>query len=109
MTEQDIQNYYKKITEECDVKIGDIFYHADNPTEEWEVIRSEILGSSLYFWIVSFNSREIRLCKSVELYKDSKYFTYFRTIEEAKWQQHSNMERELQILTDNLHITKDNE
>jgi len=104
LSKEKLQAIYTEIKEKCDVQIGNIFYHVDSPTEPWEVIRSEILGSGLYFWIASFENRKLRLCKRVELYKDSTYFTYFRTIKEAKWQQHSNIERKFQILTDQLLI-----
>ncbi len=100
-TDEKIEAHFKKQEELSGVKIGDIFYHIDEPNIPWEVIRSQYM-SGVYFWIASFENRGLRLCKRVELYDDSIYFTYFRTIKEAMWQKHSNEERKLQILTDNL-------
>jgi len=101
MTAMQLQAYYEQCEKDSGVKIGDLFYHVDNPTKPWEVIRS-VYMSGVYFWIASFESRALRLCKRVELYDDSTYFTYFRTTKEAKWQQHSNTERAFAIMTDEL-------
>lgn len=79
MIDEEIEAYHQKQIDQSDVKVGDIFYPVENPEDEFEVVRHAILGHGLYFYIVCFEKRVVRLCKNVELYKDSRYSTYFRT------------------------------
>ena len=96
MTSQEEQEFYDRLEAECEVKVGQFFYNIDSPATKWEVIRVTAMCCGLYFWLVNFETKEVRQEKSAVLRDSNKYFEYFKTEKEARKQALDNMREKLE-------------
>jgi hypothetical protein len=92
---------FNKIIEKSGVDIGDVFYHIDAPTDEWEVINIEILGS-VYFWLANYKTCELRMEKRSKLFNENRYHEYFRTELEARKEILKRREQEIEEMKFNI-------